>query len=169
MANTENNRKINEDKQSQTIQLSNKVRINLFNLEAYFQNFNSDMSAILVLDQIQLEDKKSHIYDKNMNEYSKTNLNPNGDIIVLFKKLPNDTESKNGIAKIIVRNLCIEACIETLNGLADLVDDDDYLNEIKDSIPISIMIENSKFYLSYYDNENKNIGIKINKIILKKL
>ncbi len=167
--NTENNKKENVDKQIQTIQQTNSIKIKLFNLESYLQNYDSDISIIIVLDQIQLEDKKSQFYNQNTAQNSENKTYPNGEILILFKKILDDTESKNGMAKIILRNFCIEACIETLNGLADLVEDDDYFDKTKATLPISILIENTNLNLTYYENENKNISIKINKIFLNKL
>ncbi len=165
----ENEIKEKKDKQIQTIKLTRNIKIQFFKLESYFQVYDSDISMILVLDQIQLENKKSHFFDQNGQKTCKNEKKSNTEIVVLFKKLLNDAESKNGMAKIILRNFSIQADIETINGLAELVEDDEYYDKTKASVPINLFIENSNFHLIYHENENKNISVKINKIILNKL
>ena len=162
---------------AQTAQPTTVVKIKLTNLKVYAQQRNADLCALVSLDQVELQNKKSKFNEKSSNSKDKNNnnetdrLEKNFDLLVCFKKIENEIDCQNGLLKLIIENLGFDADIPTLVGVMELIEDDDFYEPNKKTLPINILIKNCHFNVNDNPNDadSKSISVSINDLVVNKL
>lgn len=139
------------------------LKLKMNNLQVYAQNAQSNTSAIVTLDQLEINDKKSKFNKKDENDTDK--------ILIKYKKLPNDSDSKNGILQLVLENLVLDLEKFVLDGLIEFVDDNDFYEPNKKTLPVNILVKNSKISIIDYTSklQIKNQSLLLNHLLVQKL
>jgi hypothetical protein len=161
------NDRIYETNQTQTKQSTTSIKFKIFKLETYFQYLNTDLSLIAKSNNLELDEKKSYVFDHSK-ENSKSEFS-NENILFFFKMVSSDKESSKGIVHVFLKDTSLEANMQTLSGLADFFDDKETFDSAQKTIPVNLIIENCSFCLTNDENVSKKMNIFISKMLINKL
>jgi hypothetical protein len=161
--------------QTQTNMLSKKVKIVINNLNVYAQQSDKGLCVLTTLDDLEMENHKSVFKKSEIGEFMSSNKNDEiksekCELLICFKASEDAQSNKNNIAEIVISNFQFEVNIPTLVGLVELIDDEDFYEPEKLSLPVNISLTNCKFSLNDNPGElNKPIHLSINKLLVNKL
>jgi hypothetical protein len=164
--------------QTQTNMFSKKVKILLNNLGVYVQQSDQGLCVLSTLDDIEMENIKSKFnkveeeseFVLNESKIENSNEKENSEILISFKAVENSQTTKYNQAEILITNFKFEVNIPTLIGVVELIDDDDFHEPDKPSLPVNVSVKNCKFSLNDNPGEfNKPLHLSINKLLVNKL
>ena len=164
--------------QTQTNTFSKKVKIVLNNLSVYVQQSDQGLCVLSTLDDIEMENIKSKFnkveeeseFVLNERKIENSKEKENSEILICFKAVENSQTKKYNQAEILITNFKFEVNIPTLIGLVELIDDDDFYEPDKLSLPVNVSVKNCKFSLNDNPGEfNKPLHLSINKLLVNKL
>lgn len=125
------------------------------------------------------EDKKAAVeFSSKRNKQSKPAQSP--DIILKYKKISDDPESKDGLVDLKLDSFQFDIDIPTLNGLVDLIDDTDNFIvhstslTAKEMLLVNVHLRQCRFFLkdhphSVIENNPKVLDLNIERLSLTKL
>ncbi len=157
---------------------SKKVKILLNNLGVYVQQSDQGLCVLSTLDDIEMENIKSKFnkveeeseFVLNESKIENSNEKENSEILISFKAVENSQTTKYNQAEILITNFKFEVNIPTLIGVVELIDDDDFHEPDKPSLPVNVSVKNCKFSLNDNPGEfNKPLHLSINKLLVNKL
>ena len=171
---------------TQTTMPTKTIKIKLNNLNVYAQQSNAGMCVLASLDQIELDNHKSNSTAKKndaanqcmdvmlASDINKSHTDAKKEdafsLVICFKKIDHDLASQDGLAELVIENFQFEVDIPVLIGLLELVDDNDFYEPHKKTLPVNILLKNSKFCLNDNPGErNKPLHVSINKLLVNKL
>ncbi len=165
----------------QTVQTTLPVKFKLNNLNTFVQvNDNSDMFALVNLNQIQIRNLKSK-FKKSNHDFSlfddESSEEDTSEILIRFKRIEESSDCKDGLLEILLEDFSFEMDMSTLTGLIEFIDDDDIGVLVKEeTLPFNVNIKNCQFFLNDQINETneyfknaKTVNLTINNLFVSRL